>query len=468
MSALGTSGEVLEWFRANKMQISAAIKDLFPFLFILRDKKIISEEQFKNCSEQVSSNANALHRVIYNVLESISNNVSAVKEIFCQENLEAYQNLKPIFESLGNVLQRATNSSTTGLGSKNILQAKKNNSEFSGPKGLPFLPTPKFDQEMSELYKKKFFSEGEASTSYQGLKFAGATESMAKMSQGPTNTCFKMGGVPKGKGIQNINKGKPNVQGSTVIVTCGKTKGVLYKEKLAAGAAQKSIKGFKGTWFTPQEFLTEGEIAGTNWRRSIRSQGITLESLIKDGMLPEPARASLGKNKPANDGICEVCMEEGSDLCCFSCNKSFHYSCHVPEELVMKRFWKCTFCKWKGNLYVKEDQVLKGKMAAKAKNTCEFLLLKIWCEPEGAVFADEPVIIQTHGDNCPNNPIWLKRIKEKLNINQYETVGDFIGDMRLMFSNFLKFHQGQDVAEDGRKLQNEFEKSFREAFFIRN
>nr|XP_034988622.1 nuclear body protein SP140-like protein isoform X2 [Zootoca vivipara] len=397
MSALGTSGEVLEWFRANKMQISAAIKDLFPFLFILRDKKIISEEQFKNCSEQVSSNANALHRVIYNVLESISNNVSAVKEIFCQENLEAYQNLKPIFESLGNVLQRATNSSTTGLGSKNILQAKKNNSEFSGPKGLPFLPTPKFDQEMSELYKKKFFSEGEASTSYQGLKFAGATESMAKMSQGPTNTCFKMGGVPKGKGIQNINKGKPNVQGSTVIVTCGKTKGVLYKEKLAAGAAQKSIKGFKGTWFTPQEFLTEGEIAGTNWRRSIRSQGITLESLIKDGMLPEPARASLGKNK-----------------------------------------------------------------------TCEFLLLKIWCEPEGAVFADEPVIIQTHGDNCPNNPIWLKRIKEKLNINQYETVGDFIGDMRLMFSNFLKFHQGQDVAEDGRKLQNEFEKSFREAFFIRN
>ncbi|XP_033005914.1 nuclear body protein SP140-like protein [Lacerta agilis] len=320
---------------------------------------------------------------------------------------------------------------------------------------------------MAERYKK-YFSEGEASTSYQGLKLAGATESMAKMSQGPTNTCLKMGGVLKGKGIQNIKKEKLIVQGSTVIVTCGKTKGVLYKEKLAAGATQKSIKGLKGTWFTPQEFLTEGEIAGTNWRRSIRAQGITLEGLIKDGMLPEPARASPAKNKPANDGICEVCMEEGSDMCCISCNKSFHNSCHVPEELAMKRFWKCTFCKWKGNLYFKEDQVLKWKMANKAKNTCEFLLLKIWCEPEGAVFADEPVTIQTCDDNCPNNPMWLKRIKVKLNINQYETVGDFIGDMRLMFSNFLRFHQGQDVAEDGRRLQNEFEKSFREAFFICN
>ncbi|XP_033004056.1 nuclear body protein SP140-like [Lacerta agilis] len=135
MSALGTSGEILEWFRANKMQISAAIKDLFPFLFILRDKNIISEEQFKNCFEQVSSNANALHRVVYSVLESITNNVSGVKEIFCQENLEAYPNLKPIHESLENVLQRATKSSATGPGSKNIFQTKKNDSEFSAPKG---------------------------------------------------------------------------------------------------------------------------------------------------------------------------------------------------------------------------------------------------------------------------------------------------------------------------------------------
>nr|XP_028586573.1 nuclear body protein SP140-like isoform X1 [Podarcis muralis] len=467
MSALGTSGEILEWFRANKMQISAAIKDSFPFFFILRDKKIISEEQFKICSEQVSSNANALQRVVYSVLESIANNVSAVKEIFCPENLEAYQNLKPIYESLENVLQRATNSFATGLGSKSIVQTKKNNSEFSAPKGFPFLLTPKFDQEMAEPSKTNFFSEGEASTSYQGLKVAGATESMAKMSPGPTNTCLKMGGTPKGKGIQNIKKDKPVVQGSTVIVTCGKTRGVLYKEKLAAGATQKCIKNFKGTWFTPQEFLIEGEIGGTNWRRSIRYQGAPLETLIKDGMLPEPARTTPGKNKPT-DGICEVCMEEGSDICCSSCSKSFHLSCHVPEELAVKRFWKCTFCKWKGNIYFKEDQVLRWKMGAKPKNTCEFLLLKIWCEPEGAVFADEPVTIQTCDDIYPNNPMWLKRIKEKLNLNQYETVGDFIGDLRLMFSNFLKFHQGQDVAEDGRKLQNEFEKSFREAFSICN
>ncbi|XP_061490397.1 nuclear body protein SP140-like protein isoform X1 [Rhineura floridana] len=402
MANPSTSNEILEWFRANKVLISAAIKDLFPFLYVLRDKQIISEEEFKNWKDKVHSNPNDIRKVVYEVLENIKTNVSAVMEVFSKENLKNYQDLQSLHSSLQNVLQSAGNSSATEPGSSNLLQTNKDNSESSIRK--------------------------------------------------------------QGKGIQN--KERKKILGP-LIVLCGKLKGVLYKRKLAAGVTQKCIRGLNGVWYTPREFeIAGGCVNAKSWRRSIRCRGVTLETLIKRGDLPEPARKSLKKVKPENDDTCEVCMEAGSEMLCHSCCRSFHYSCHIPQEPPgRRRMWKCTLCKWKNSLFHKEDKVLKQRMAAKQTLACEFLLLKVWCEPESVVFAYQPITTQSY-DNCLSRPMWLKQINEKLREKQYETVGDFIGDMRLVFCNDQMFNQGQKTAEDGRKLQSEFENNFREVFSI--
>ncbi|XP_061490398.1 nuclear body protein SP140-like protein isoform X2 [Rhineura floridana] len=282
----------------------------------------------------------------------------------------------------------------------------------------------------------------------------------------PTLEAFKrqLDSHLSGKGIQN--KERKKILGP-LIVLCGKLKGVLYKRKLAAGVTQKCIRGLNGVWYTPREFeIAGGCVNAKSWRRSIRCRGVTLETLIKRGDLPEPARKSLKKVKPENDDTCEVCMEAGSEMLCHSCCRSFHYSCHIPQEPPgRRRMWKCTLCKWKNSLFHKEDKVLKQRMAAKQTLACEFLLLKVWCEPESVVFAYQPITTQSY-DNCLSRPMWLKQINEKLREKQYETVGDFIGDMRLVFCNDQMFNQGQKTAEDGRKLQSEFENNFREVFSI--
>ncbi|XP_033004053.1 nuclear autoantigen Sp-100-like [Lacerta agilis] len=55
-----------------------------------------------NWLDKVTANPNDICKVVYGVLESIETNVSAIEEIFCKENLEAYPNLQPLYESLEN------------------------------------------------------------------------------------------------------------------------------------------------------------------------------------------------------------------------------------------------------------------------------------------------------------------------------------------------------------------------------
>nr|XP_034989022.1 nuclear body protein SP140-like protein isoform X1 [Zootoca vivipara] len=106
MSAPGTSAQTLDLFKAHKVEISAAISKLFPFLHGLRDKKIISEEDFKNWEDKGKANPNDIQEVVYDVLESIQSNLPAIKEIFCSSNLKAYEDLKPLYEILGNGTQQ--------------------------------------------------------------------------------------------------------------------------------------------------------------------------------------------------------------------------------------------------------------------------------------------------------------------------------------------------------------------------
>ncbi|KAJ6669154.1 hypothetical protein lerEdw1_007963, partial [Lerista edwardsae] len=98
---------------------------------------------------------------------------------------------------------------------------------------------------------------------------------------------------------------------------------------------------------------------------------------------------------------------------------------------------------------------------------CQFLLLKIWCQDESVLFAEDPTVQILNYGRCIKKPMWLKRIKEKLQQKQYETVGGFKKDIGLIFKNFQEFNKGKEIVEEGRKLQEKFEKSFQEVFLIK-
>ncbi|CAI5775325.1 nuclear body protein SP140 isoform X1 [Podarcis lilfordi] len=110
-----------------------------------------------------------------------------------------------------------------------------------------------------------------------------------------------------------------DLQGSTLLVHCGQVKGVLYKEKLAAGISQKSIKGSDGKWFTPPEFEAEGERESwKSWKRSIRHKGLPLEKLIVSGYLPNPKRIYGKRKKVKNPStpFCESAQVQSSAVVC--------------------------------------------------------------------------------------------------------------------------------------------------------
>ncbi|XP_033005915.1 nuclear body protein SP140-like protein [Lacerta agilis] len=125
----------------------------------------------------------------------------------------------------------------------------------------------------------------------------------------------------KGRRIRKVKRRQikiqeEDLQGSTLLVHCGKLKGVLYKEKFAAGISQKSIKGSDGKWFTPPEFEAEGgRESWKAWKRSIYHNGFPLQKLIVSGKLHNPKRIYGRRKKVKNPSIsfCESAQFQSSE-----------------------------------------------------------------------------------------------------------------------------------------------------------
>ncbi|KAM7339625.1 hypothetical protein ACRRTK_000240 [Alexandromys fortis] len=96
---------IFQLFRVLKLEISDAIKDLFPFLEVLRDNNVISNKQYDDFQES-RGNLIPVQKVVYKVLKELEekNDLEALGLLFCKQNMKAYPDLEHILKRFKNVL----------------------------------------------------------------------------------------------------------------------------------------------------------------------------------------------------------------------------------------------------------------------------------------------------------------------------------------------------------------------------
>ncbi|KAK1877406.1 Nuclear body protein SP140-like protein [Dissostichus eleginoides] len=256
-------------------------------------------------------------------------------------------------------------------------------------------------------------------------------------------TCGEKEGILSRQRLANDEEGEREEQtdashdtGRKVFkVTCRLLAGTLHEKRFATGTLGKSIRTAT-RWMTPMQFMQEACPTYLSWKKDIECEGKALGDHIKanilrihkvpcDCTLCKPGSKDLDDEK--NDDECFICKteEEEEFVVCDTCPRSFHQKCHLPHV---------------------EDKIIGAD--------------------KDQVFASNPCGLERYS-SVIKTPMWLDNVAGKLQKKLYQTVGEFVSDVQLIFSNSASYNQGNaGYLAMGNRLKELFDKEFNSVFNI--
>ncbi|KAL1277768.1 hypothetical protein QQF64_024441 [Cirrhinus molitorella] len=248
-------------------------------------------------------------------------------------------------------------------------------------------------------------------------------------------------------------------QAPSLPVTCVSLTGTLFKYRFASGSRGKCIRT-EERWFTPEEFVKqELTLTDGHWRKDILCCGKPLNFLLQ-----------MAQN---NDDECYVCRSEKQlRVCCDECPRVFHSHCHLPTaDGDSPGEWICTFCvlrnsqQWRDSSNMSEQEAFNAPVSQYILY-CHYLLLRVYREDIKKVYVKDPCKTVPRYSEFITQLMWLDRIKQKLESGAYQTVGAFVSDFQLIFSNSRTFNRDNEFGRMGARLKKMFEEEFQKIFSI--
>ncbi|KAG7239463.1 hypothetical protein INR49_028934, partial [Caranx melampygus] len=211
-------------------------------------------------------------------------------------------------------------------------------------------------------------------------------------------------------------------------------------EEDCAGTCGKSIRT-ETKWLSPVEFVKAAlDQPDATWKKDIMVEGRPLNALIEEN--------------DRNDDDCYVCKgeeeeEEAELVQCDDCPRSFHQKCHLPHvddaTLSDSRPWECTFCvlqkaqEWRYNDEMEMNAVMSRHISGHMLE-CQYLLLFLRNADEKQDFVSNPCAYLENYSSVIQTPMWLDKVADKLQEKEYNTVGEFVSDMQLIFTNCASYN----------------------------
>ncbi|GAA6072329.1 nuclear body protein SP140-like protein [Tachysurus ichikawai] len=263
----------------------------------------------------------------------------------------------------------------------------------------------------------------------------------------------------------------------TLPVSCGSVSGVLYKNRFSGGSRSKSIRT-EERWFTPEDFVKqELTLTDRHWKKDIVCHGKTLDYLVKKKILQiHPVLCLCAVCRPEqkeqdNDDVCYICNSEGNLVCCDECPRAYHHHCHLPtlQQEALRGTWICTYCVFKHNQKLWIQMNRKGAMNSPVSMNmmrCEYLLLFLYKADTQRVLTDDPTKTMGRCTDVISKPMWLNKVKSKLQENKYTRVKEFVHDIRLIFKNCQTLNRGNKSGRMMAAKLKMFEQEFNSVFKI--
>ncbi|XP_029294355.1 nuclear body protein SP140-like protein [Cottoperca gobio] len=269
-------------------------------------------------------------------------------------------------------------------------------------------------------------------------------------------------------------------------VTCGAVAGTLHRKRFASGNLGKSIRT-ETSWMSPVEFMKKGSCQTySSWRKDIKCEGEPISDLIEANILRiHPLLCNCRLCKPdcedlenqKNDDECFLCKTEKEEelVVCDGCPRSFHKKCHLPHVddklLGDKSLWMCTFCVYKTakDLYGEEleRKEAMSRQISQWMLQCHYLLLCLCSADEEQIFTTNPCLYLERYSTVITTSMWIGNVADKLQKQCYQTVGEFVSDIQLIFTNCASYNRGNaEFLAKGNRLKELFDREFKSVFNI--